>query len=111
MKVTPKENYKILEDENKDVADFAMYLTKNHTDFENENVVVNLLDKGNLKVKDLLMFLEISNLHRIQKKSFVIASKPLSVEAPLPDELIVAPTLREAEDIINMEELERELGF
>lgn len=111
MNATPKKNYIILEDEHKDIADFAMYLTQNHSEFENKNVVVNLLDKGNLKVKDLLMFLEISNLHRMQKKSFVIASKPLSVESPLPDELIVAPTLREAEDIVNMEELERELGF
>lgn len=110
MEITRKENYNILEDKSRSVADFATYLSKNHSQFENDNVVINVLKKGNLDSKDLLVFLEISNLHRMQKKSFVIASNPVAVET-LPDDLIVAPTLREAEDIVNMEELERELGF
>ncbi len=111
MKVTQKENYRILEDDKGDIVAFATYLSKNHTEFKNDNVVANVLDKEDIDVKDLLLFLEISNLHRLQKKSFVIASRPFSLEAQLPDELVVAPTLREAEDIVNMEELERELGF
>lgn len=111
MKITRKENYIILEDDKNDIAAFATYLSKNHSEFENENVVVNILDKNDIDDKDLLMFLEISNLHRMQKKSFVIASMPVSIEASLPEELMIAPTLREAEDIVNMEELERELGF
>lgn len=111
MKITRKDNYSILEDDQNDILSFATYLSKHHADFENENVVVNVLDKEDMDVKDLLMFLEISNLHRLQKKSFVIASRPISVENSLPDELVIAPTLREAEDIVNMEELERELGF
>ncbi len=111
MKVTEKDNYRILEDDNGDLVVFATSLSKDHEAFQNDNVVVNILDKEDIDVKDLLMFLEISKVHRLQKKSFVIASRPISVESSLPDDLVVAPTLREAEDIINMEELERELGF
>lgn len=111
MKITRKDKYSILEDENNDIPTFATYLSKNHTEFEKDNVIVNVLSNEDLDVKDLLMFLEISNLHRLQKRSFVIASRPISIDNSLPDELIIAPTLREAEDIINMEELERELGF
>lgn len=110
MEITRKNNYCILNYDTGDVAGFATYLTKHHTDVEKENVIVDLLAHGDLDVKDLLMFLEISDLHRNNKKSFVIASNPVSVEK-LPEEVIIAPTLREAEDIINMEELERELGF
>lgn len=110
MNITEKENYIIIEDKNSDVAGFATKLSKQYSDFKNNNVVVNVLDKGNLEAKDLLVFLEVSDVHRKNKKSFVIASNPLSVDT-LPEELVIAPTLREAEDIINMEELERELGF
>lgn len=110
MNITRKENYIIIEDENADVATFATQLSQSHTEFEKSNVVVCVLDKGNLEAKDLLVFLEISDLHRKNKRSFVIVSNPLSVDT-LPEDLIIAPTLREAEDIVNMEELERELGF
>ena len=110
MNITNKENYLLIEDHNLDIATLATELAQSHRDFEHNNVVVNVLDKGNLEAKDLLAFLEISNLHRENKRSFVIASNPVSVET-LPEDIIIAPTLREVEDIINMEELERELGF
>lgn len=110
MNITKKENYIIIEDQSTDVATFATQLSRSHSEFEESNVVIDVLDKGNLEAKDLLVFLEISDLHRNNKRSFVIASNPLSVDT-LPEDLIIAPTLREAEDIVNMEELERELGF
>jgi len=110
MNITRKENYIIIEDRNIDVATFATQLSQSHSEIENNNVVVNVLDKGNLEAKELLVFLEVSDIHRKNKKSFVIASNPLSVDT-LPEDIIIAPTLREAEDIVNMEELERELGF
>ena len=110
MKITRKDNYSILKYDTDDIPGFATYLTKHHADFEDNNVIVDVLNHGNLEAKELLMFLEISNLHRANKKSFVIASNPVAVEK-LPEDIIIAPTLREAEDIINMEELERELGF
>lgn len=110
MNITRNENYIIIEDKSLDIALMATELSKAHEDFKHNNVIVNVLDKGNLEAKDLLVFLEITNLHRNNKRSFVIASNPVSVET-LPDDIIIAPTLREAEDIINMEELERELGF
>lgn len=110
MKVTAKDKYKILEDDSGDITGFATYISKNHTEFKNDNVVVNLLETGDVQLENLLSFLEISNLHRRNKRSFVIATRDINIDA-IPEELIVVPTLREAEDIINMEELERELGF
>ncbi len=110
MNITKKENYVIIEDKNADIGTFATRISNSYSEFEKNNAVINVLDKGNLEAKDLLVFLEISSLHRKNKRSFVIASNPLSIET-LPEDLIIAPTLREAEDIVNMEELERELGF
>lgn len=110
MKITAKDKYKIIEDEKGGLTVFATYLSKNHKEFKNDNVVINLLNKEGVNPESLLSFLEISNLHRLNKKSFVIASKEIDIDT-IPEELIVVPTLLEAEDIINMEELERELGF
>lgn len=110
MEINNKENYKILHDSDLDIAEFATYLTQNHSEFKNDNVVIDILDKKDTESKDLLAFLEISDRHRAGKKSFVIASNPVAVET-IPEDLIIAPTIREAEDIVNMEELERELGF
>lgn len=110
MRITEKENYKILEDENGDLVAFADELTKRHSDFKEFNLVIDLLDHKNLSAEELLMFLELATIHINNKKSLVIVKDNIEIDK-VPEDLIVAPTLREAEDIINMDELQRELGF
>jgi hypothetical protein len=110
MKITNKDNYIILQSEKEDIAEFVKYLTKNHSDFKKDNVVIDIIKYDALSQQELLLFLEISNMHRSQKRSFVIVNDKINLEG-IPEELILAPTLLEAGDIIGMEELERELGF
>jgi len=110
MKITHKDNYSILKPEKEDIAEFVKYLTKNHSDFKKDNVVIDIIEYDALSQQELLLFLEMSNMHRSQKRSFVIVNDSLNLEG-IPEELILAPTLLEAGDIIGMEELERELGF
>ena len=74
------------------------------------NVVIDILKYGDLRLDDLLNFLELSNEHRKGKRSFVIANDAINIDK-VPEELLVVPTLQEAEDIIQMEEIERDLGF
>lgn len=110
MKITHKDNYIILTPEKEDIAEFVKYLTKNHSDFKKDNVVIDIIKYDALSQQELLLFLEVSNMHRSQKRSFVIVNDSINIEG-IPEELILAPTLLEAGDIIGMEELERELGF
>lgn len=110
MKVIQKDNYKIVREENGDITGFATYLSQQHEELENDNVVVDLLNFSQVSTENLLSFLELSTLHRHNKKSFVIAAKDFSIDE-IPEELIVVPTLKEAEDVVNMEDLERELGY
>lgn len=110
MKIVEKEECVILQGEMEDVSGMANELTIHHNDFKEKNVIIDLLKHENLTPKEMLMFLELSSIHRQGKRSFVIANNALKIE-DLPEELIVAPTLQEAEDIIKMEEVERELGF
>lgn len=110
MKITEKENYKIIDAKGNDLSEFVQFFEKNHADFQNDNVVVNLLKKEDFDQKDLLEFLPISNEHRKNKRSFVIINDSINM-LEVPGEIIVVPTLQEAEDIIQMEEIERDLGF
>ncbi len=110
MKITRREDYLIIENTNNTLVDFAEFITENYSEYRNDNVIIDLLDTTEFELKDALLFLEISNIHRAEKKSFVITNSAISIDV-IPDELIVVPTLGEAEDIIKMEELERELGF
>jgi len=78
--------------------------------FKNNNIIVNLTSLVVINVSDVVEFLQISNTHRASKQSFVIVSNKINIEESL-DEVIVVPTLQEAYDIIEMEEIERDLGF
>jgi hypothetical protein len=52
--------------------------------------------------------LELSDAHRKTKKSFVLVTEKVSYDE-VPDKICVVPTLQEAKDIIEMEEIERDL--
>ncbi len=110
MKLIEKKDYKILEDDNHDVSNFANKLTKSHSEFEHSNLVIDLLDHKELTVKELLMFLEMANINARNRRSFVIVNNSFSIDE-IPDELIVVPTLQEAEDIVRMEEMERDMDL
>lgn len=110
MKQTDKDNYVILEDEKDDVKAFSLFLSSIHDSVKNHNLVIDILKYGQLSLEELLSFLKLSDKHRKGKKSFVIVNDTINIDA-VPDELIVVPTLREAGDMIEMEEIQRDLGF
>lgn len=110
MKIIEKDNYKIFRDEKDNVKEFAGFLQKIHDNFKDDNVVIDILKYGSLNLEELLAFLELSNLHRKNKRSFVIVNDTINIDR-VPEELVVVPTLQEAGDIIQMEDIERELGF
>ena len=111
MKIENKENYVILTDEKDDAADFASFLEYQIPNkFKGQNVMLNLLDYTNLTLHQLLLFLKVSNLHRKTKHSFVFVNDAINPD-DIPYEMVVVPTIQEGEDIIEMEEIERDLGF
>lgn len=111
MKIDNKENYVILADEYNDINDFASFLEYQiPAKYKGQNVVLNLLDYNALTLEQLILFMKVNTKHRATKQSFVIVTDIVNPD-DIPMELIVVPTLQEAEDIIEMEEIERDLGF
>jgi hypothetical protein len=101
----------VLADEKNDIKSFASFLEfQIPNKFKRQNVVVNLLEYTELELTELLLFLKTSNLHRKTKFSFVIVNNAIDPD-DIPIEMTVVPTLQEAADIIEMEEIERDLGF
>jgi hypothetical protein len=111
MKVSKHNTFQLIEDEKDNIAEFGTFLEYIiPKEFSGENVVIDLLKYNQLTLPELLNFLIVSNKHRANKKSFVIINDSIDPDV-IPEEIIVVPTLQEAEDIIEMEEIERDLGF
>lgn len=111
MKIENHPNFVVLEDDSDNLADFAEFINSQVVEkFEGQNVVLDLLKYDELTLEELLLFLHTSNHHRKNKNSFVIVNAAMSFH-DIPMEMIVVPTLQEASDIIEMEEIERDLGF
>ena len=110
METEKKENYIILRDEKDDVMDFSNYLSQIQNRFREDNVVIDISKYGELTLNELLSFLKLSNKHRKAKKSLVIVNDTINIDL-VPGEIHVVPTLQEAEDLIGLEEIERDLGF
>ena len=111
MIINTSKTFTVLKDQKDGIKDFAKFLTHTvPTRFKDQNLIIDLLSYANLSLDQLLLFIELSNQHRISKHSFVIVNNALDPDI-LPNEIMVVPTLLEAQDVIEMEEIERDLGF
>lgn len=103
-------NVTIITQEKSSIVELVKKIDQQYSKFKNDNLIINLTTLENITLQDILEFLELSNRHRSQKLSFVIVTENVNLN-DMPNELTVVPTLHEANDIIEMEEIERDLGF
>lgn len=107
MKISQKDTYTfILSTENSFPEFFTVFKTEN---LEN-HTIVELSENLNTTLNDLSLFLDIAADHRSNGMSFVVICNEIDID-DIPDEINVVPTLHEAEDVLEMEEIERDLGF
>ena len=90
---------------------FRDEIKRNYKSFSSLNIVVDLSPMKSVLSKHINEFVELSNHHKdLNNKSFVIVTGPIALKL-LPDGLNVVPTLHEALDTIEIEEIERDLGI
>lgn len=85
-------------------------ITLQKTDLLQSNVVVDLLKVDDLSLDDIKLFLALAKEFKKSKKSFVLVANQINLNK-VPASINVVPTVLEAEDLIEMEEIERDLGF
>ncbi|WP_452228405.1 ribonuclease Z [Lacinutrix sp. MEBiC02404] len=105
-----EENITIITQEKASTIELVKKLNVLYERFKNDNIIVNLTSLKPITLENIVEFLQISNTHRKAKKSFVIVTDKINL-SETPDEIIVVPTLQEAHDVIEMEEIERDLGI
>jgi hypothetical protein len=103
-------NISIITQEKVSIVELVKKLDVIYSRFKNDNIIINLTSLKTLITQDVVEFLNISKQHRKAKQSFVIVTDKIKLE-DIPDELVIVPTMQEAYDIIEMEEIERDLGF
>ncbi|TDU40226.1 hypothetical protein BXY82_2272 [Gelidibacter sediminis] len=103
-------NITIITQEKSTIVELVKKLQATYPKFKNDDVIINLSVIREVSLQDIIEFLEISNMHRRAKHSFVIVTNKINIEET-PDEIMVVPTLKEAYDLIEMEEMERDLGI
>ncbi len=103
-------NTTIITQEKASVVELVKKLDTLYERFRNNNIIVNLTTLDKVTLPEIVEFLQLSNKHRSAKHSFVIVTNKTNLNET-PDEIVVVPTLQEAYDIIEMEDIERDLGF
>ena len=110
MIINSFENLTEINQEHLSTSEFVNKINADFSSFSNNNLIVVLSSLVNLTKSELSDFLLISNTHRQNGHSFVIVTNNIDIDST-PEEIIVVPTLTEAKDIIEMEEMERDLNL
>lgn len=110
MRVEEKKGTVHLKDTVESVAVFLEKVTKEHKVFSDQNIIIDLTHNTDVTLFDIESFIGLSTIHKAANKSFIVVAKDISFN-DVSDEIQVVPTLLEAQDIIEIEEIERDLGF
>lgn len=110
MIIDRNENITLFTQETASIQELVQKIEQSYGKYKNDNIIVNLSSLNNITLQDIIEFLRLSNNHRKAKHSFVLVINNFDIDQT-PDEIVVVPTLQEAYDIIEMEEIERDLEF
>ena len=110
MKLEETEIALIFKNDKKSIADFFVDFSEKYTNFKDKNIILDFSVVENIDIKNILLFLQHSKQHKNNGMSFVLVVNGIDIEE-VPDEIMTAPTLIEAKDIIEMENIERDLGI
>ncbi|MES2811833.1 MAG: ribonuclease Z [Bacteroidota bacterium] len=110
MKVDHKGHTTIIKDTEGNTEAFLKKLTDQYNTFKETNLILDITHDKSVDLDGIKLFKELSKTHKKAKKSFVIVADEIDFNK-VPSSLLVVPTLLEAHDIIEMEEIERDLGF
>lgn len=110
MKITTNQNYILITSDENSFSNFFNAFTSEKQDEVSNHKIIQLSENLNTTVKDLSLFLNIADSHRSNGMSFVIICNGIDIDN-IPDEINIVPTIVEAEDILEMDAIERDLGF
>lgn len=110
MNISNVKDYTLITATENSFSDFLNAFNAEKLDAVNYHKVIQLSENLNTTLQDLSLFLNIAINHKSNGISFVVICNNVDIDE-VPDEINVVPTLIEAEDVLEMEAIERDLGF
>ena len=110
MLTVKKENYTLISSDENSFSEFYNSFLESEKELNKEHIILQISDDINVNNKDFLLFLDIATQKKENGTSFVIVNTNVDVD-DFPENFNIVPTLQEAEDVLEMEAIERELGF
>lgn len=110
MIIDKEGNTTIVIQEHTSLATFRANLEEAYPRLKDEHLIISLSALSAFGPQDVRDFLELSNRHRARGKSFVLVSEAIPFDE-VPEEMNLVPTLQEARDLIEMEDIERDLDL
>lgn len=106
MNLEKKSNYNLLYITKPDFEE----LQNNLKILKSNNLILDISEKINISKEEISLLLKIASDFKTNGMSFVVVKSEINID-DFPETLNITPTLQEAEDIIEMEVIERDLGF
>ena len=110
MKVDQKGHTTIIKDTQNNVEAFVGKITNEYHAFQNQNLILDISHDKAISTADLAHFKDLAKSHKKAKKSMIIVTDTVDFNK-VPNYLNVVPSVLEAHDMIEMDEIERDLGF
>ncbi|MEL6304453.1 MAG: ribonuclease Z [Bacteroidota bacterium] len=110
MTIDREDNLIMVSQADSELSTLLQELKDNYASIQEANIILVLTASGDEIREKLAIILDASEEHKSGNKSFVLVSETLDYD-DVPEGLSIAPTVQEAKDIIEMEEIERDLGL
>lgn len=110
MKVDQKGLTTIIKDTQGDFNAFIEKIVFHHNAYQAQNLILDLTTHSEIKIAQLKALQPLMALQKKQGKSLVTVIEGLDYNE-VPEKYNVVPSLLEAHDLVEMDEIERDLGF
>jgi hypothetical protein len=109
MRIDKKETYTIVLPEESSFSEFYTVFTSKTNEISETHLFLNFLNSFPISAKELQKFSTFCQQQKENEKSFVLIANTVEIDDFEDETLSVVPTLIEAEDVLEMDEIERDL--
>jgi hypothetical protein len=110
MQIKEATNYTLITSDENSLKEFQESVFEKINHFETAHLILQISEDINIENTEFLLFLSVAKQKQENGTSFVIVNASVNADH-YPENLNIVPTLQEAEDILEMETIERALGF
>ena len=108
MQIKEATNYTLISSDEDSFKEFQKSVFKKINDFDKNHLIIQISEELSIDKKDFLLFLKIAEQKKENGTSFVVLNSSVNAD-DFDENLNIVPTLQEAYDYIEMDEMERQL--